>query len=583
MVETARFAAKLVDETSSPAERAAASVTKLTRAYERLQDKSVRSALGTQLAMRIFQRIQRDRVNAGLNPFDLQKIQAGMSALQASGRAFSAVTPYAAAAATAIAGIGVAAGIASVAVTGLAAVAAVKFGAAAFEASVWAEQFRKSLGVVAQSEEQGAQEFERIRRLAQDHGLVVQDTIQEYQRLRNLKFAPEDAERIVKLTADLQALGVRAEAVGSIMNAIGKIKAQGKLQGDELMMLAEAGVPVSLVYENLAESLGKSRDEIMKMQAAGQLLDGPSLAAIEKAIMQTANETEAGQAAKMLADSTMRGFIAQSKAGLFNWLVDVGDKLAPGFNTIAKKLKGTLETLTESGQLQRFTDSLLRAFGAVSDWVIANWPRIEAVIGAVVDEATLALNQLADAVDWLGQNFNISEDTLVSAVRVIFMVTKAAFALGVALLAIPAATLLVWASVNELADKLMASSDQFFRAGEALGIALVKGLLLPIRVLSPIANLALSRLLGGGEGEPGGAAEGTQAPAQSGTLQRLSDFNSNEPKGMSAAVAGVTIPISVQASSSGGPRADEELGTMIAQKVRTEVKRAMNALGQQGA
>ncbi len=80
-------------------------------------------------------------------------------------------------------------------------------------------------------------------------------------------FAAEDVlptmEAVGNATA---ALGLGAQGIDRIILALGQMRAKGKLSGEEMRQLTEAGIPA---WEMLAEAMGKTTAEIMDMQSKG--------------------------------------------------------------------------------------------------------------------------------------------------------------------------------------------------------------------------------------------------------------------------------------------------------------------------
>ena len=67
-----------------------------------------------------------------------------------------------------------------------------------------------------------------------------------------------------------RVLGLSTEEYGRALTAIGQIALKGRVQQEELLQLAEAGIPI---YGALAQSLGKTTGELAKMLEQGQVSD----------------------------------------------------------------------------------------------------------------------------------------------------------------------------------------------------------------------------------------------------------------------------------------------------------------------
>jgi tape measure domain-containing protein len=116
----------------------------------------------------------------------------------------------------------------------------------------------------------GGEAFQAAIDAAKLLGRGEREIITSYNALLAQGFDLAATEQIVKAMADLSAINPSANLEG-ITRAMVQIKATGYLQGDELNQLREAGLNTDRVYEELGKRLGKTREEILKMQEARQL------------------------------------------------------------------------------------------------------------------------------------------------------------------------------------------------------------------------------------------------------------------------------------------------------------------------
>lgn len=114
-------------------------------------------------------------------------------------------------------------------------------------------------------------------------GQSTQETVTMMQTFLAQGMSKGAAEQLIVSMAALKQVNPAANLEG-ITRAMMQISATGKLQGDELMQLAEAGLSVDDVYKNLEKTLGKTRDEILKMQAEGKISSKDAIAAINASI-----------------------------------------------------------------------------------------------------------------------------------------------------------------------------------------------------------------------------------------------------------------------------------------------------------
>ena len=320
----------------------------------------------------------------------------------------------------------------------------VQAGTAIAQAGIMAQRSRAALGVVSGSAADGAAEFERLRSTIVELGMDMDSAVAEFQRLRNVGFGGAEALEITRMTADLSALGVRAESVGSIMNAMGKIMAQGKLQGDELMMLAEAGVDVGKVYKNLAKTLGVTVDEVKRLQTAGELDARPSIDAIKAAVLEVTGAAAAGDAAKQLVSGTLDGALRQLQASLQSWMIELGDAVMPTLNAVAGDVRAMFAALEASGELPRITAAVVDVFAAFGELL-----RAQSGTDALVSSAR-ALVAVLDAMAWGVRQLAAHWEILSSAMKAL-AVLAIPFLIGALAMLVPlwalfgALVLVLWA------------------------------------------------------------------------------------------------------------------------------------------
>jgi tape measure domain-containing protein len=193
----------------------------------------------------------------------------------------------------------------------------------------FAQRSRMAFGLLAKHGEVPEELFQRSIGLAQELGLDVQDTTKQIAKFRALQFSQSGAEDLIKMGADMQALGASSEEVTRIFSQLGQIQAKGKLQGEELIVLAENGLSTQLVYENLEKQLGKTRDEILKMQQAGDIKSDVAFKAIGAAILQKTGTKQFGQAGKMAATATMEGMLRVFKSQVQGMFIQLADEVGP--------------------------------------------------------------------------------------------------------------------------------------------------------------------------------------------------------------------------------------------------------------
>jgi tape measure domain-containing protein len=177
--------------------------------------------------------------------------------------------------------------------------------------------------------------------------LQVNEVVDSYAKLRAFGIDPTNGT-MMALVDTMAATGGGAEKLEGLTLALGQAWTKGKLQGEEAMQLLERGVPV---YDLLAKATGKTTEEIVAMQSAGELGREEITLLIEA--MGAANE---GAAEKM--SQTWDGIVSNiwdqwtrfqrriMDSGLFQYLKDGLQELLDVLNQMAAD--GRLQAWAES-------------------------------------------------------------------------------------------------------------------------------------------------------------------------------------------------------------------------------------------
>lgn len=226
------------------------------------------------------------------------------------------------------------------------------------------------------------------------------------------------AERLTQAMIDFAAgAGATPETMNRIALALGQVKARGKLAGQEVMQLTEAGISVDKI---LAQAFGKSTAEIIAMREKGLIPADKAILAITQSL-----EKDFGGAAKEQTQ-TFAGMISSLSdlkkiglreffegtfkavqpyiAKLVDWLSS--DQVRAGIAAIGEalgnRLAGALQTIQNLvGAFQSGgAGGLAQALGLTP----AVGELIQRITGGMADLATTVRTGLGAALAWLGQN-----------------------------------------------------------------------------------------------------------------------------------------------------------------------------------
>jgi tape measure domain-containing protein len=155
---------------------------------------------------------------------------------------------------------------------------------------------------LAMSSEKAGELVNWIQRLAVKSPFTREGVSAAFRQAMAYGFAADEAQRLTQAMIDFAAgSGASEGAMSQIALALGQIQARGRLAGQEVLQLVNAGIPVQQI---LAKAFGKSTAEIAKMIESGLI---PANAAIE-AIVQSL-EHDFGGAAERQAE-TITGLIS---------------------------------------------------------------------------------------------------------------------------------------------------------------------------------------------------------------------------------------------------------------------------------
>lgn len=225
--------------------------------------------------------------------------------------------------------------------------------------------------------------FNMIKALASTTPFEVTALTETFIKLTAMGLQPTEAQ--MRSLSDVAAnLGGGTEVLAGVTTALGQAWAKGKLQGEEIMQLAERGVPV---WDALAKATGRSVPELQRMSEAGTL--GRDV--ITKLIDEL-GRMNAGASDKLM--NTYAGAVSNAKDALAEFYDMVSRSGVLEFLTgKLKELLAEFDRMKQSGELEAkakaISDtfiSLATAVESATTVMVQFWPQIK-----LVAEAALAL------------------------------------------------------------------------------------------------------------------------------------------------------------------------------------------------
>ncbi len=261
------------------------------------------------------------------------------------------------------------------------------------------ERYKTTLQTLLGSQAAANQKFAELNEFARKTPFQIDGLMQSFIMMKSYGLEPTiDTMRV--LGGSTAALGGGAAKMEGIARALGQIATKGKLSAQEMMQLAEQGVPA---YDILKQKLGITAKELENLGASGI-----SANQAIQAILEGLNERFGGQMQKMQSTwqgvteeikSLWRDFVSMiSEAGIF-------DKL----KTHVMDIRDWLQKAFETGEVERWAASISSAIGTVIDAIklfvsvvktaIEHWDTlIIAMSAAAIAKATAAVASLTLSV-----------------------------------------------------------------------------------------------------------------------------------------------------------------------------------------
>jgi tape measure domain-containing protein len=185
-----------------------------------------------------------------------------------------------------------------------------------------------------------------------------------------------ESSRVIPIMGALgdatSAMGTGAEGINRAVTALSQMQQKGKVTGEEMLQLAEAGVPA---WDALASSMGKSVQETQKLVSTGKVSTEELFSAIENR-----------SGAAMQRVSGMMDKQSQSLTGLLSTLKDtvsqqLGSAMAPAVEEIKKALPGITDAIGKT--LEAIGPQIGPVFAVIADVASKLLPVLAPILGSL--------------------------------------------------------------------------------------------------------------------------------------------------------------------------------------------------------
>lgn len=211
------------------------------------------------------------------------------------------------------------------------------------------EQYTTSLEVMLGSASKASAMIEKMRDFAAKTPLTLENVISGGSLL--MSYGVDESNLIDTMTKLGDLASGNAEKMDRITLAYGQMLAKGKVTGEELMQMTEAGVPLQTA---LAESIGVTGEEFSKMVSAGKV----GIDDLNKAItgLTTGNGKFAGMMEKQ--SQTMRGMLSTLLDNLSEFMRKMGEGAFGEVKSALQEASDLLAEWEKDGTLDRWAQGV---------------------------------------------------------------------------------------------------------------------------------------------------------------------------------------------------------------------------------
>lgn len=287
-------------------------------------------------------------------------------------------------------------------------------GLASVKAAGQMEQTRIAFTTLLKDGEKAKSFLSELEKFAASTPFELPGVLDASKRLLAFGFSAEQVIPILTAVGDsAAALGIGEEGIQRLTLAIGQMQAKGKVSAEEMLQLAEAGVPA---WEMLANKIGTDIPTAMDKASKGQISAAEGI----QAVISGMNSKFGGMMEQQA--QTVNGIMSNIQDSVGQTMVVIGDELIEAFD-IKGALKGAQDAIGEFADKVK-TMGLSNAIRDLPVWFTGS---MAVIAGAIMGVAIPAIVALVGTLYTLGVGAGIISAPFIAAGAVIGGVAYAIF------------------------------------------------------------------------------------------------------------------------------------------------------------
>lgn len=241
---------------------------------------------------------------------------------------------------------------------------AVKLGGAVFDAGNFAvnalafkESTLASFELMLGTKKAAQAFFEQAKGFGKLTPFETSDVVKSFQDLLQAGFTQQEVPIVFQALGDVAAgKGFDKQIIDRLTLAFGQIRSKGKLMGDDLRQVVEAGVGRGAIFQNIAKQLGIDPKTVDDYMSKGLIKSDVAITAMLDTIRDKFSGGKELGAGMLAQATTIRGLFSTLASAPMDMFLDIDLENSPGF----KGLKAFLGNLVEALNPDNATGSKLK-------------------------------------------------------------------------------------------------------------------------------------------------------------------------------------------------------------------------------